>query len=644
MKLFEEMPVGLSNYFLIIRRLLLLLLLYALSRYVFLKFNQDLFGSISLEELRLIFKGGFRFDLSAVLYVNALYLFLALFPLPALYRPKGQKWLKALFVAANSIAFAVNTADFYYFRFTLRRTDMSFFREFQGGADMGKIVLESMVQQWPLVLFWIGLTAALVFGYGRIKKKLMLIQPWYFYITRSLGLLLMVPLMIIGMRGGVDRTTRPIAMSNAGAYIRQPIEAGIVLNTPFCLIRSTGQKGLPRLSFFESEEELHAVYSPLHTGNSSTPQPYNVVIFILESFAKHHIGSLNRDIEGYTGYTPFLDSLMLQGHACANAYANGRKSIDALPSVLGSIPSLTEPFILLPYSLNHMEGLGALLGRNGYHSSFFHGAPNGSMGFDAIVKMLGFEHYYGKNEYNRDADYDGFWGIWDEPFLQFFAQTLGAFPQPFVSAVFTVSSHHPFKVPASYRGVFPKGPEPVQECIGYTDMALRRFFERAAGEPWFSNTLFVFTADHSLWSESMPQYQNSLGSMAIPILYYFPKVIAPHMDSRPTQQIDIMPTILSYLGYDQPFFGYGRNIFDTTTQPFAAHYSGNYQLLRNGRLLLFDGDRTLGFYDVERDSSLQHNLIDEKTPEEVAPELDFLKAFIQQYNNRLLDNKMTISH
>ncbi|MCL1973960.1 MAG: LTA synthase family protein [Bacteroidetes bacterium] len=604
MKITQEIPAGVSNCFLIIRRVLLLLLLYALSRYAFLRFNHDLFGKLPLNEVWPFFKGGFRFDLSAILYLNALYLFLALFPLPALYRPKAQRLLKALFVVINSIALAINTMDFYYFRFTLRRTDFSFFKEFKGGVETGKIILESMGQQWPLVLFWIILTILLIVCYGKMKKKLMVIRPWYFYTTRTVVWLLMVPCVIIGIRGGVDRTTRPIAMSNAGAYIRQPIEAGIVLNTPFCLIRSSSQKGLIRQSFFASQEELDAVYTPLHSGDSTGFKDYNVVVFILESFAKPHI----------TGYTPFLDSLMQRGHACTNAFANGRKSIDALPSVLGSIPSLTEPFVLLPYSLNHLEGLGTLLGKKGYHTSFFHGAPNGSMGFDAVVNMLGFDHYYGKTEYNRDADYDGFWGIWDEPFLQFFGQTLGSFPQPFVSALFTVSSHHPYKLPEAYRDVFPKGPEPVQECIGYTDMALRRFFERAAGEPWFSHTLFVFTADHSL-----------SGSMAIPVLYFFPGVIEPQTDPQLTQQIDILPTILSYLGYDQPFFGYGKSIFDGRYEPFALHYSGYYQLLRGDRLFQFDGREAVGEFD-----------------DTMAPDMEFMKAFIQQYNNRLIDDKMRV--
>ena len=625
MKFLENFP-GLRYYLGLTWRLALLLLLYALSRYVFYRFNNDLFGVLPWEDLVLIFKGGLRFDLTAVLYVNLLYILLMLLPLPAIYRPRPKKWLKRLFVLSNFIAFAVNTADMYYFRFTLRRTDSSFFNEFSGGEHLGKIILEAMGQQWPLVLFLLGLLLALLLFYRKGRGKISTFPRGRFYLSRSLVFLVAIPLIIIGVRGGIDRTTRPIAMSNAGLYVKDPIQAGIVLNTPFCLIRSSSQKGLTRQNFFSSDEALEAVYSPLHAAPGGLPKDCNVVVFLLESFASPQIGAMSTHIEGHVGYTPFLDSLITQGYACVNAYANGHKSIDALPSVLGSIPSLAEPFALTPYSLNQMEGLGTLLGRKGYHTSFFHGAPNGSMGFDAMANMLGFTNYYGKTEYGNDADYDGVWGIWDEPFLQFCAQTLSDFPQPFVSAVFTVSSHHPYKVPSVYKDVLPKGPEPLNQCIAYADLALRRFFEKASQQPWFANTLFVFTADHSIWSETWPEYQNSLDGMAIPIVYYFPGKIAPVVDEQPTQQIDIMPTILTYLGYDAPFFAYGRALQDNSSKPFVMNYNGNYQLLRNGERLFFDGQTAVPSSEGHTSS---------------AENLDFIKAFIQQYNNRLIDGKLT---
>ncbi len=84
------------------------------------------------------------------------------------------------------------------------------------------------------------------------------------------------------------------------------------------------------------------------------------------------------------------------------------------------------------------------------------------------------------NEYGNKKDFDGYWAIWDEEFFQYFAGKLSGFPQPFISVIFSATSHHPFILPERYTGKFPEGPHPINRCIGYTDMAVRRFFESAS--------------------------------------------------------------------------------------------------------------------------------------------------------------------
>src|SRR5690606_35786309 len=256
-------------------------------------------------------------------------------------------------------------------------------------------------------------------------------------------------------------------------------------------------------------EELEKIYPVIHHPKDSTEfKKLNVVVLILESFGKEHVGALNKDINNgtYKGYTPFLDSLIGESYTFNRSYANGRKSIDALPSVITGIPSVGEPFVLSIYSGNKTTSLAKLLGDEGYETAFFHGAPNGSMGFSAYTQLAGIKHYFGKDEYSNDKDFDGIWGIWDEPFMQFMADKLTEMPEPFFASFFSLSSHHPFKVPEKYQGVFPKGPLPLHEPVGYTDYALRQFFEKAKKAPWFENTLFVLCADHSSVSH-LPAYQ-----------------------------------------------------------------------------------------------------------------------------------------
>jgi hypothetical protein len=635
-----------NHYVLLGWRIALLFLLFTLCRICFFLLNTDLYADMTFGRFMRIAGGGLRFDLTAIIYTNLLYIVVALLPFRFIYIRPVQNALKALFVATNSIALAANIADMAYFRFTLRRTSFSFFQEFSHDNNIGDIITASFTSYWYLVLLWIAMTAVLWRCYGTLQHKRLLFPSTQslilHYTLRTAIMAAGIGLCVAGARGGFRTSTRPITLSNAGVYVTQPLETHLVLNTPFCIYRTIDKTPLKPLHFFATEQALCNTYTPIHRPEVKGEfRADNVVILILESFARYHIGALHAGVPGMESYTPFLDSLILHSHACSNAFANGAKSIDAIPSILGSIPTLEEPYVLTPYALNEVEGLGALLQRKGYHTSFFHGAQNNSMGFSSIVNMLGFAHYFGRTEYQNDRDYDGIWGIWDEPFLQFFARTLNTFPQPFASAVFTISSHHPFKVPAHFEGKFPKGTTPIHQCIGYTDYALRRFFDAASKMPWFERTLFVLTADHSSWSENYAEYRNPMNALAVPVIYYHPGRAQALLDTVPTQQINIMPTVLRHLNYDLPYFAYGQAP-DSTTRPFVVTYNGGYQLLYDGYLLLSDGEKSTGFYRWTHRgfNGLGENLLG-TLPDMQEKAETLLKAFRQQYNNRMIENRLT---
>ena len=157
----------------------------------------------------------------------------------------------------------------------------------------------------------------------------------------------------------------------------------------------------------------------------------------------------NQDLEEgqYKGYTPFLDSLIHHSLTFEYTFGNGQQSIDGLPSVLSGIPRFIEPVFLTPASLNKLSVFGSELKKKGYHTAFFHGANNGSLGFQAYARAVGYPEYYGREDYNNDVDFDGNWAIWDEEFLQFFADKISTFPEPFSVGIFTASSQHPFHIP-----------------------------------------------------------------------------------------------------------------------------------------------------------------------------------------------------
>ena len=345
-------------------------------------------------------------------------------------------------------------------------------------------------------------------------------------------------------------------------------------------------------------------------------------------------------IPGYESYTPFVDSLAQHSLIFTNAYANGWKSIHGVSSVIAGIPSFHDAFTSSPYPQQKIESLVSTLKSEGYDTSFFHGAPNGSMGFLGFGNILGYDHYYGKTEFNNDAEFDGVWGIWDEPFFQYFNKTLTQKKQPFMATLFSVSSHEPYKVPEKYQGKFPKGKVNINQCIGYTDYSFRKFFAAAKKEPWYKNTIFVLVADHGN-TIAYDEYRKEFMKHTVPILFFTPSEKYVGVNNDWAQQIDIYPTLLDMIGYKKPFRSWGRSLInDKQVPPFVIKYGSNvYQYMCGNYICTFDGQKAVGFY-AAADKGMEHNLISQRNAEMDLIELR-CKAFVQDYMERVIDKRLT---
>lgn len=573
-----------------------------------------------------------------------------------------QMTAKWIFIIVNGVCIAANLADCVYFKYTMRRTTNTVFSEFSNEGNIGSIIGVEFLRHWYLVLLFVIMILAMwkcYFGGGSKNTLRRTSMPQgkgllRYYVIQTLCFAIFIPLSICGMRGGATTAVRPITISNANQYVAHPQEAGIVLNTPFSLIRTIGKKVF-EIPEYMSEQEMNALYSPLKNNQSSIisdqSSKKNVVILIVESFGREYIGGYNKWLDGgkYKGYTPFVDSLMQHSQTFLYSYCNGRKSIDGMPSILSGIPMFIEPFFLTPASMNDVSGIAGELKNKGYYSAFFHGAENGSMGFEAFARKTGFTDYFGRTEYNADKrfngdkDFDGMWAIWDEPFLQFFATKMSEFKQPFVSAVFTASSHHPYKVPEEYKDIYKEEGIVIHKCIRYTDNAIRRFFDKAKTQSWYKNTLFVITSDHTNLSDHA-YYQTDLGGFCSPIIFFDPSGdMKPGMRNAIAQQIDIMPTILSYLGYDRPYVAFGCDLLTTTDEDtWAVNYlNGIYQYVKGDWLLQFDGQKSKALYRFRTDLLLKDNLLT-KEPKIVKEMERQVKAIIQSYMTRMVNNQLVV--
>lgn len=632
-----------NDFIVLIYRFTLLLVFYTLLRLLFYAFNADFFSEINTASLLRILQGGLKFDISGLLYINLLYIVLYSLPLPASWKHSKayQMSLKGLFISLNTIGIAANCIDIIYFRFIQRRTTYTILKSLENEDNMLKLWGQFLVDYWYVFLLFIAFIFALFKAYSWLKARAL--SPGkgaIYYIKSSAMLLLLGALSVVGMRGGYRHSTRPINMSNAGKYVNNPEEMAIVLNTPFSILRNWGKSSYNDYQFFD-QKTLGNIYSPVHKGNKENTKK-NVVVFILESWSREYIGAFNKTLDNgtYEGYTPFLDSLIEHSYTFGNAYANGKKSIDAMPSIIASIPALVLPYISSEYSSNQINSLASVLKKEGYTSSFFHGAQNGSMGFESFAKVAGFDHYYGKIEYNNDKDYDGMWGIWDEPYFTYFAKEMSELQAPFYTTLFSLSSHHPYKLPEGYEGRYPKGNLPIHQCLGYTDNALRQFFKVAQQQPWYNNTLFVFTADHSAQS-THSEYKTTKNRFAVPLVFYAPNdsTLQGWSDDL-AQQIDIMPSILDYVGTKQSYVAFGQNLFQENKRKFVVNYTNDtYQVLCDNYAVYFRDNAIINVFDYEKDPKLAHALKQEQWPDSI---MDLTKAIVQQYNNRIINNTLTI--
>jgi phosphoglycerol transferase MdoB-like AlkP superfamily enzyme len=583
---------------------------------------------------------GLTFDTSAILYANVLFILISLIPFKNINNDKFQKRIMILYFSTNLIAYSTNFFDFIYYRFSQSRLTTRVFDILENETNKMALAGSFIYNYWHVFIFFFLLVYVWIYLYKKIE--ITHVKPIYdlkFYIFSTLSSLFIVFVCVIGVRGGIGNATRPINMVDAHRFVKKGIHADFVLNSPFSFIRTFNKNFFKKKNFMDPSK-VNQVLNPIKKVNDSVYSQPNVMILVMESFGREYIGAFNknRSIENYVSYTPFLDSLSNNSMIFTNAFANGRQSIEALPSILASVPSFKIPFTSSPYANQEIQSLVSVFNEKGYTTSFFHGAPNGSMGFLGLSNILKFDNYFGKNEFNDNSLYDGFWGIWDEPFLQYVNNTTSKLKEPFFSTFFSLSSHEPFYVPEKYEGVFPMGDVQMHQVIGYSDNALRKFFESAKKEPWFENTIFIITADHTnqFW---YPYYSAPVNRFSIPVLFYHPTNSLKGENDVLMQQMDIFPSLIDLLGYDKSLNTWGRSVFSGLGQPFSINYSGTvYHFSMNKFTLVFDGNEVIGVYDID-DYWLENNIINDKTIDFNKEEI-YLKAFIQDYMDRIIDKKL----
>ncbi|MBE9488337.1 MAG: LTA synthase family protein [Bacteroidetes bacterium] len=637
-----------NSLYALILRLLLLFVIYAIVRVVFYAYNSEEIGTLYLSDIWGVIKGSYIFDSASIFYINIPFIALSLLPYRRRVSIAYQKFLARLFIIINVLGLFLNISDIFYFEFRqgrLTSNDLAYFGE-DNALSLG---FGFMLDYWWGVLFLIILSILL---YKICFKKIVVERNYrithnntLYYISQTVFLLLFVFYGVFAIRGhSISAARFPLLMSDAGQYVR-PKLSSLIQSNPFSIIRTLGNK-VEVVNYMPEEEANSIVPEKKNATNitvdiDSLSKP-NIVVLILESFANAHIKSLSDVFPAdRESYTPFLDSLIGESYVFDNAYKSGLRSIDALPSILGSIPSFKNNLLRYGESQAKYEALPTILSRMGYSTVFYHGGTRSAMGFVSFATMAGVKKFVSMEDYEEKYgtdDFDGKWGIFDHKFLPYMESEMNHLKEPFLATAFTLSSHQPYKIPKELAGKFKEGTLEIHRSISYSDWALKNFFESASKEKWFDNTLFIITGDHGSGADN-PKYLEMPYCNQVPIIFYMPSKKIEGRNHKAVQHIDIMPTVLSLLKYDKPFFAFGENMLDSTSHISPiVHYNNNvYNVITDSIIYLFNEKNIVSAYNYKNDFIDKKDVVGDRENQE-----KIVKSYLQQYFSSLEKRNFTL--
>ena len=624
------------------------LLLLWLSRFAFAWYNADICAVDSFGEVLRLSAHGLRFDLSALAYFNALFILMRVLPFNFVYSAAYNRIVLWIYGICNGIMLAINLGDIPYFRFTGARLRWSNVLNITTDSDIWRIVLQYAGSYW-WAFAAVGLVvAAMIWLATRVRMR-----PSAGFLSRK-GWRIAVAIFFAGitflaMRGRVGAGV-PLAIPDAAFAAHKSPQINVVLNSPFCILRSLNRKKSnveEEFSFFD-DATLATIRNSVHNGSDSLARR-NIVTIVIESGGSAWLDSIGPRIGGEKhGLMPFLDSIAGRSAVFLHTIACSRSSCGGFTAVSCGFPAF-DPFyfMLSPYNKNTLDAPARLLGERGWDTTFYYGCKHGSFNIDQTAFASGYTRIVDREAYGNDDDYDGMWGIFDYHMAEYIARDLSSRPEPFLANWFTVSAHGPFTLPDGWPTDSYIHPEASPERgLEYTDQALRRFFELASAQPWFENTTFIITGDHGNRDFKGTIYDTPYIQSHIPFIVYTPDgSVGPAInDSMVFSQHDIAATTLALAGFDRPYVQLGVDAFDPSAESFGIQrISGRYLVVGPEYTIYTSPDVKVveEIYDTVSDPTMSKP-IDTYDPEVVGHMLRWAQAFLQDYTSRLRGDRLAL--
>ncbi|MEM7038180.1 MAG: sulfatase-like hydrolase/transferase, partial [Bacteroidota bacterium] len=455
-----------------------------LFRFIFFLYNIGTAEPLTFTKVFHAFWVGIRFDLATIAICSGWILLISALPLGIFRKKRAHSITIFLLIFTQVPVLLINGLDVVYYGFSSKRLTHELFTS---KGDAGAFTIHEMIPYWWLFLiFFITLyvMTRLLKRSASVQRSRMLSEKGG-GIHQWLMVLIFAGILFVAFRGGLQRRPlRPaMAFSTSSLFL-----GNVGLNSAYTVISCIDigkEKPMNIVNQAEAVKEVRAHFHNEFDGPyvseeyplvrraefEGPEQHYNVVVLIIESLNAAKTGILTGK-NPQESLTPNFDTLTKHGLLFSNYYSNASRSVEALPAILNSIPDIfRRPLIGSTYETNATWGIGNILESRNYHTSFFCGGPNGTMGFDHYSAISGFSHYFGKNEFPHDkTGLEGNWGLHDNPIMQWKGEEEGQFPEPFLSTFFSISNHHPFKIPGDCPEFIRRSDiSDMEKTIMYTD-------------------------------------------------------------------------------------------------------------------------------------------------------------------------------
>ena len=536
---------------------------------------------------------GLSLDLSTSLYIIAVPFLLV----AASLWLRIPKWCFRIYYAFAavllSLAFVADTSLYEFWQFKLDASCLSYLEtptEAMASVSTGYILLR--------LLCLMILVGGIYWVYDKLTPPFQRLASKIQKFSASLATLLLIPLIIIGIRGGLDESTTNIGQVY---YSQNQFLNHSAVNPVFSFFASFEKTATNNVTYhFMEDKACEQIVSELYNTKSigidtllTTQQP-NIIVILLES-----CGGQFTEISGRTDITPNLNRLAHEGIYFTNCYANSWRTDRGTLCTWSGYPSFpTMSVMKMPSKSRSLPNIARTLQQErGYSTHYLYGGDINFTNMRSYLVAGGFSDLTWKDDYTKEEQTSAKWGVRDDITFQTLTELTQTMRQPFLIGYSTLSSHVPWDVPIHHFD------DEVLNAFYYLDQCIGYFIQQLRQSDLWNNTLVIMLPDHGIVYADLDESNPLLNH--IPMLWVGGAVKQPRRIEQVCNQTDLPATLLGQLGISHEEYTFSRDVLSVTYKhPFAIHtYDDGYTIIDSASFVNYDfiSNRVVSNYGKDRD-------------------------------------------